>query len=397
MKPRSTTSLSFLPRDNGFSATATKQLVPIPPMTAAQFAAQVRGADRLDLGEDADAEEVDELVSSIEQFSSPEKGKGAGKKARRRVLDPKGKGRQRAAEEAGEEEEDVHERVVARGVELAEAARAERRAKMAEYDDARKAKRTTLSQILEPKQRASEGVGVSMSTEEDITMPSGENGFGHSRCDIKELRQEEEENTQDVMAFYQSGDDQDAGSRAGGDSNPGQMANGHHSEDEDSAGGVGHRSEEEDLAGGAGNRSEGEDSAGGAGERSEADDSAIGARYRSEDRETDADGHYDLDVPERAAWNEEHASQQRLEDLGNFSQDPMQDDSIDGNLVCLVYHVFLADSNLCTLRQMYPPSEAQESPENKDDQERLQEDEDNHSQDGMQSIEAQVYISCHES
>jgi hypothetical protein len=312
------------------------------------------------------------------------------------VLDPKGKGRQQAAEEAGEEE-DVHERVVARGVELAEAARAERRAKMAEYDDARKAKRTTLSQILEPKQRASEGVGVSMSTEEDITMPSGENGFGHSRCDINELRQEEEENTQDVMAFYQSGDDQDAGSRAGGDSNPGQMANGHHSEDEDSAGGVGHRSEEEDLAGGAGNRSEGEDSAGGAGERSEADDSAIGARYRSEDRETDADGHYDLDVPERAAWNEEHASQQRLEDLGNFSQDPMQDDSIDGNLVCLVYHVFLADSNLCTLRQMYPPSEAQESPENKDDQERLQEDEDNHSQDGMQSIEAQVYISCHES
>ncbi|KAJ6551154.1 hypothetical protein B0H19DRAFT_1156689 [Mycena capillaripes] len=128
--------------------------------------------------------------------------------------------------------------------------------------------------------------------------------------------------------------------------------------------------------------------ANGAGDRSEGEDSA--SSYYSEDRETDADGNYDIDVAERSAWIEEHASQQRLEDPGSDSQDLMLDDSVDGNL-------------------MYPPDEDEEPPRDEGrgsreppqeneglrSQELPQEDEEVHSQDGIQdaSMEAQVHPS----
>ncbi|KAF7369229.1 Chromo domain-containing protein [Mycena venus] len=269
-------------------------LNPIPALTASNFRA---------------------LTGPQRKFSSPEKG---GKKARpleRRPLDVKGKRRARAEDD---DVEDMHERVVARGVELAEAARAERLAKATEYRDGWRGngngKRTTLSEIREQQkqhqqqqqqQRGSseargQVVGVSMSTESDVP----ENGVKPSRhddIDIEELRQEEEENTQDVMAFYQSADerDDDAASRAGGNSNPDDITT---NRDAD-------------------------------GDPSEPEDTARSIRDRSEDRETDP--HYDIDVAERAAWTQEQSQQSlAMQDSANSPQPDIlrDDDSMEVDL-----------------------------------------------------------------
>ncbi|KAJ7234747.1 hypothetical protein B0H12DRAFT_153873 [Mycena haematopus] len=269
---------------------------PLPQITSSMFNAHALGEDE---------EEVDDLMSSIEQFSSPEKGAGPRKKGQRRTLDVKGKGRALPVIVDDEyEEDDLHRRVAARGAELAEAARAQRRAELAEYADRWKAKRTTLEEIREQTQQPpinGVGVGVSMiSTESDGPTQSTGKSLGHARYtgDVKQLRQEEEENTQDVMAFYQS--DQDHGDVANG---PGSDLNLDHTANGDV-------------------------------DRSEVGGSVRSVGDRSEDLTTEVD---DIDIPEKAAWNRERASQQNLavEDLGISQQD--QDDSMEDNLVRLFW------------------------------------------------------------
>ncbi|KAJ7779186.1 hypothetical protein B0H16DRAFT_808323 [Mycena metata] len=279
MKPRSRSWMSL-------PGSPAKSVGPIPQITPSHFKADLgRQHDPMEI------DEVEELMSSIEQFSSPEKGNGKKKNGglERRVIDRKGKGREREMEvDDGDDSE--HERVVARGVEMAEAARVERRAKMAEYDAGWRGKRATLNQILEQKQRAPD-VGVSMTTESDRPISSGKD-VGKPQYNIDDLRQEEEENTQDVMAFYASASDRGAGSRTGYESDQEGMANG----DGDVEEGMSNRDGDEE-----GNRSE-----------------------RSEDRETDI--HLDPDVAERSAWLEERASQQQLFTQQETPQEQPQDE-----------------------------------------------------------------------
>ncbi|KAJ6598199.1 hypothetical protein DFH09DRAFT_54629 [Mycena vulgaris] len=314
MKPRfkASTAVSLISSPAAMNA-GGREIGPIPMITAMQFVARLR--EGLDGGEDADVEDVEELMSSIEQFSSPLK--GSGKKSRRLPdAKDKGKGRQREAVVEEEDEDSAHDRMLARGVEMAEAAQAERRTQKAAYARPQ----STLSQIL--KARMHEGEGMSMSlTESDIPMPTG-NGAGRLRYNLEDLRQEEEENTQDVMAYYQTADGASAdvgrsdvertanGNGAAGPSDAEESVDGGGDRlyDQNRDGGeVEDRSEGEDSADGAGDRSEdGERNGDEAGARSEAQDSAGGV---SEDRDTDIDRSLDLDGPERSAWNEEHASQ----------------------------------------------------------------------------------------
>ncbi|KAJ7040971.1 hypothetical protein C8F04DRAFT_1253477 [Mycena alexandri] len=297
LSPRRSLISQMKPRSKSWMAlgalSAAKPGDPIPHTTASQYKAQLElerqpreiederePGDIEDEREPVEIEEVEDLMSSIEQFSSPEKGHGKKKNGgiERRALDRKGKGRERELQvDDGDDSE--HERVVARGVEMAEAARVERRAKMAEYNAGWKGTRATLNQILEQKQRAPD-VGVSMTTESDRPISSREQGVGKLQYNIEDLRQEEEENTQDVMAFYASASDRGARSRAGYDS------------------------DQEGMANGDGGRSD-----------------------RSEDRETDI--HLDPDVAERSAWLEERASQQQLFTQPKSPREQTQDDALE--------------------------------------------------------------------
>ncbi|KAJ6482538.1 hypothetical protein C8R45DRAFT_304147 [Mycena sanguinolenta] len=339
MKPRSKSSGTILPPPPMFPATTA----------LVSKAHAVR-----------EEEEVDEPMSSIEQFSSPVKGAdAAGKKGQPRTLDMKGKARavaEHVDDESDEEEDDLHRRVTARGAELAEAARAERRASLAEYAERWKAKHT-LGEIHEQtQQRATDSAGADeaervevsmMTTESDGPTQSTDNGLARPprAIDVVQLRQEEEENTQDVRAFYQP--DQDH-------------------EDEDANGDV-----DVDVG-----RSE----AGGS-VRSAHDHSII----------TELDGGYDIDIPEKVAWNQERASQQNLAvDQPGISQEDelMPDDEMEDNL-------------------MYPPSDNEQSPQNEDGPPRQPEMEDGeihseaeaeaeegeiHTQDGV-SLEAELHPS----
>ncbi|KAJ7665785.1 hypothetical protein B0H17DRAFT_283899 [Mycena rosella] len=323
MKPRSKTSTS-----TSMMFPPAKRVAPIPMMTAARFATQIREPDA---GEEADVEEVDELMSSIEQFSSPEK---KNKRPGRAPLD-KGKGRQREVEDEDSEDEDsddekkAHLRMLKRGIEMAEAARAERQVEMAAYAP----RRATFEEILQA--RGQEGTSMS-TTESDILMAATGNGVGNLRHDIEALRQEEEENTQDVMTDYRTvvdppdehSDDDDVETSM--PENLADLVNGQ----ERNGDKAGDRSDAESSAGTVGDRSEGrERNRDAAGQRSDAEDSVDDVRNPSEDRETDVDGHLDIDGPERSAWNEEHASQLLQEASGDTSQDVLHDESME-DLVC---------------------------------------------------------------
>ncbi|KAF7377448.1 hypothetical protein MSAN_00166500 [Mycena sanguinolenta] len=296
-------------------------------------------------------EDVDEPMSSIEQFSSPVKG-AEGKKGQPRTLDVKGKGRAVAEhiDDEYDDEDDLHQRVAARGAELAEAARAERRAGLADYAERWKAKRT-LGEIRDQRQqRAADGAGadeeaerveVSMvTTESDGPTQSTSNGPGRLRhtVDVIQLRQEEEENTQDVRAFYEADQDHEDEDAANGDAN-----------------------------------------------RSEAGESARSALDRSVT--TEVDGDYDIDIPEKVAWSQERASQQNLaveHPIISQEDELMPDDLMEDNL-------------------MYPPSDdeqqspqqehgAQGQPEMEEGSEVEVEEEEIHSQD-VASLEAQLHPS----
>ncbi|KAJ7312957.1 hypothetical protein DFH08DRAFT_435378 [Mycena albidolilacea] len=305
MKPRARTTIVRSSVTSPATSQALPLFVPIPVITASEF--RTRAA----LTEDEEEQGADDEL--IEQFSSPEKGKAKGKKPRVPDFkrDVKGKGRAGVAVDAvdgnddDEEDEEEAMRRRVRGMELAEAARAERRARMEEYAAGWKAKRTTISQIrgqtqqqrLRTGEKEGEVAGVSISTESDVPIPSSMDNDKHARYqgDIEKLRQEEEENTQDLRAFYQGDEDEEAENEngAGGDS----VVNG---------------------------------------DRSEAEDSARSVGDRSEDRETVTTDVYDIDVPERAAWHQEQASQQSLapvEDPADSPQDLMQDDSMEENLL----------------------------------------------------------------
>ncbi|KAJ7677819.1 hypothetical protein DFH06DRAFT_561236 [Mycena polygramma] len=299
---------------------AMKARSPKKPISAIPPPPFVRGAalGEVDPGDEGDAE-AEESNSNIEQFSSPEKGK-------RRVVQPRRVVGDEDEEEEDELEEDeaVHARVVARGVAMAEASRAAERARKAEYESVwkAKAKRTSLSEIVEQK---TQEAGVSMSTR---TATDGPMSSPLTRSRPPAVRQEEEENTQDVMAFYQAGGNRDAGE---GRSDPGRMANGH---------GAGHPPDGENARSDTGSQAGGDEDpaapmANGDGHRSDGEDMSV-ADNRSEGRDTDADGDYDIDLAERSAWNEEHASQQRLDDPGNdddLGNDFMQEDSDADNLM----------------------------------------------------------------
>ncbi|KAJ7182857.1 hypothetical protein C8R43DRAFT_15141, partial [Mycena crocata] len=271
MKPRSKTSSFYGPQ----SPRTTKPVGPITLMTAAQFTAQVQ-KDTVGDGEAS-------LPSSIEQFSSPAKKQ----KGPSRVVDKKGKGRQLDEEDENEETDVLRERMIA----LADKARAERRAQLAEYAGTEPKEKTTLSQIL--KQRAQEGPSLSQ-TDSDIAMSQPQAVVD---APVQPERREEEENTQDVMAYYNIVTDPPNGV-------------------------VDHSDVLQAMNGVAEDRP-----------HSESD-----ARGRSVDRETDAEGSLDVDIAERSAWNKEHASQQHLfeqngdtslEHAGDTSQDRMRDDSMD--------------------------------------------------------------------
>ncbi|KAJ6618208.1 hypothetical protein B0H10DRAFT_2378648, partial [Mycena sp. CBHHK59/15] len=279
MKPRSKTStlasLAFVQvdaHDLHAGGAGGKPLGPLPRLSPSAF------APHLSQRPDADAEEADELMSSIEQFSSPVKGSGAAKKSKGADWGPKGKGKGRqhngsedGDEDEGEDEDDEeHARVVARGVEMADAARAERRARMMEYEDGWKGKpKMTLNQIF--KQRESGGVSMD-ATESDVPLPSTANGAG-ARFGVEPLRQEEEESTQDLLEEYRA-----------------------------------------------------------------AEDAASGVGDRSEAGQSDVDGHLDPDGAERSAWLEEQqasqrASQEQQDADQGATDDRMQDDSMDDDML----------------------------------------------------------------
>ncbi|KAJ7220718.1 hypothetical protein GGX14DRAFT_431848, partial [Mycena pura] len=276
MKPRSGHASSTT-RFAKTTAPTARPLAPIPMLTASQFAARV-GEDPDVVEEEEDdelaeeeeevgAEEAEQLMSSIEQFSSPVKGAARNGKRPEGRLEQQTRARQREAEDADDEE--AHERLVLRGGQLADAARVKQRAQMAEYDI--RPTRVALNRILKQKQLLNEGVSMS-TTESDIPNPSP----GNQQFDVEGLRQEEEESTQDVMAYQNSVDD--VASAAGDDPEASSNRTGDHSEAESVTG------------------------------------------DRSMGQETDPEKLY-VDGAERVAWYEEHASQQRLaEDSANTSQ-----------------------------------------------------------------------------
>ncbi|KAF8176325.1 hypothetical protein K438DRAFT_1770532 [Mycena galopus ATCC 62051] len=315
MKPRTKTSSAVLPILPSLDGKPLPLFGPLPQITTEEFRASSRRE-----------EEEDELLRERE-------GKGKGKqvdKGKNGKRDVKGKGRA-VPEDADDEgdDTDLSQRVAARGAELADAARAERRAELAEYAERWKAKRT-LDQIHHQSQQRvnagdgdgeGEGVGVSMTTESDG--PSMDNIVKY--VDVRQLRQEEEENTQDVMAFYRQ--DEEREDAMNGPSTPDHGAN-------------------RDM------------------DRSEAGDSALSARNPSEDRATELDGGYDTDIAERSAWIQERASQQNmaLEDTRISQQEQEQDDLLQDDSM---------EENL-----MYPPSEDEQSPEKEVSVPREREDED---------------------
>ncbi|KAJ6498510.1 hypothetical protein C8R47DRAFT_1111951 [Mycena vitilis] len=301
------------PRTKKSIKAAMKARSPKKPISAIPPPLFVRGAalGEVDPGNEGDVE-LEE--SNIEQFSSPEKGKRRAVTPRRVVSDD-----DEDDEDELEKDQAMHARVVARGVAMAEASRAAERARKAEYESVWKTKakagRTSLSELVEKTQEA----GVSMSTR---TATDGPMSSPQSRP--PPVRHEEEENTQDVMAFYQTAVNGDA------HSDPGRMVNGH---------GVSHLPDVEDARSDGGIQTGGDEDpaapmTNGNGNRSDGEDMSV-ADNRSEGRDTDVDGDYDIDLAERSAWNEEHASQQRLDDPDHDDpvDDSMQEDSDVGNLM----------------------------------------------------------------
>ncbi|KAJ7444575.1 hypothetical protein B0H11DRAFT_2088738 [Mycena galericulata] len=349
MKPRSRTGTAAslnLAVNVSDAKKKQKPLGPIPRLTPSQFVAQMKGNDHegadVDAAEDADVEDVEDLVSSIEQFSSPVKGKRARRheQVNQNLSLPEAQSR----EEEEEEEEAARARIEARGVQMAEAARAVRRAQMAEYDqNALRAKKTsrTLSQILKLQQQRAPvavavaapevaGAGASMSTtESDIPMPSqgvGAGPAGVQVVDVRDLRQEEEENTQDVMAHYRAAGV--AGSEVDGEGEP----EGEFDEEPPAF--------EPEDSGPA-------DPEIGVGDDSAAEDELVnGIGNRSEDHESEPERYID---PEISAWNEEHSSPRRSQEvLGNTSLG-FQDDSMEGNLPAPEVPRFTTNGNVAPL------------------------------------------------
>ncbi|KAJ7100781.1 hypothetical protein B0H15DRAFT_461032 [Mycena belliarum] len=314
MKPRSKTSSAIMsPAKNAAGGVRS-----IPMMTASQFATRV--LDGRNTGEEADVDEVDELMSSIEQFSSPErKSRRLGGHTLVQKKD-KGKGRQQEVDEDEDEDERAaHELIIARGVEMADLKRAERRAQMAVYARPH----LPLSEIL--KTHVPDGESLSL-TESDIPIRSmGRNGVEYSRDDLDALRQEEEENTQDVMAQYLVDDPhgEDGGRRDDEHGNGGGADHLAYGMEAPAKGDEAGNLSDADAVGEA-EGDEGDE----AGYRSEAGHSANSPRNRSEDRETDVDKSLDLDGPERSAWIQEQS--QILQDMPNeTSPDVDHDDSME--------------------------------------------------------------------
>ncbi|KAK7052093.1 chromo domain-containing protein [Favolaschia claudopus] len=323
---------------------------PSPAMTGSAFKRAVR-----EVAEEEGGEE-DAPLSSIEQFSSPIK--GADKKKE------KGKGRAREGDWSDDEEE--HQERWRRGEELAAAERNLRRQQMAEYMRQRPGKRT-ISQIIKQQQTQQQqqqpeqahNADDSMVTESDVILPSTNGHFGHPRPhllngDVDELRQEEEENTQDVNAFYRRQAEEEEEHR--GDAEP-------PSEDD------GMRDGDVSM----------EDAA-----------PSVGGGSSSEGRETEVDGEYDVDGPEKVAWRQESASQLNI--VAGEGEPKSQLDTQNQDL----------DEDLENSELMYPPSD-DEPPQNglledgeiqrpKADYE---EGEVHYSQDGA-SLEAQMHPSNEE-
>ncbi|KAG6844751.1 hypothetical protein H0H87_003974 [Tephrocybe sp. NHM501043] len=165
--------LNLSPRASSSSIddrTTSGQLRPIPRLSPSQFTAHLPKAAsgssirhhsaRTATEDDIDAAEIEELVSSIEQFSSPEKGgnrrravemswrKGKGKA--KEVMEGARSGAQGSATEGEDSDaEQLEEVVQLRGQQLAERSREERVKRQREYDGEQpNGKRRTLNDLL---------------------------------------------------------------------------------------------------------------------------------------------------------------------------------------------------------------------------------------------------------
>ncbi|KAG6827301.1 hypothetical protein H0H92_012398 [Tricholoma furcatifolium] len=187
----------------------------LPPAASTSSHPSHRGTEST-AAEESDEAEVQDLVSSIEQFSSPEK---AGRK--RKIGQPKArsrKGKERAIEEPSEdsatEDEDssLEEAVRARGRQLAARARAKEVQRQREYNgEPDEGKRKTFSDLISAKARGKEaekprsdawwlqkkvGKQKRVSSEPVEEQPPVR---PMTETQIERLRGEEEESTQDLM------------------------------------------------------------------------------------------------------------------------------------------------------------------------------------------------------